>query len=233
MDLDRNLVSVPQDVPVVRFYTWAGQVISLGCNQNPARRVKLDLCREHGIDVVRRPTGGREILHGDDICYSVIWPLRSSRRVEEAGRIFECVNGILTRGLMRLGVRADCRRISRRRISSGPCFTVIDRGEITAAGRKLVASAQRIYDQVVLQQGSMLLNRPSTDFSVYIRTDDRQAVSRRLEMTTTWIFAHVHETFSIHSIVDRFRKEFERFFDSGPGLLDSGSDSRRVNSLQS
>jgi lipoate-protein ligase A len=233
MDLDRHLISVLPDEPIVRFYTWAGRVISLGCNQNPARRVKLGLCRENGIDVVRRPTGGREILHGDDICYSVIWPLRSSRRMEEAGRIFERVSYILTRGLKRLGVQAGCRRISRRRISGGPCFTLVDRGELTARGRKLVASAQRIYDHVVLQQGSMLLTRPSTDLSVYIRTDNRLAVSRRLEMTTTWLFRHVHETFPIPSIVERFREEFERFFESEPGFLDFSPDSRKVNTLQS
>ena len=218
MDLDRRLGAGEPDLPMVRFYTWAGPTISLGCNQDQARRLRLDLCREDGVGVVRRPTGGREILHGEDLCYSVIWPIRSDKRVEEAVWIFERINEILCRALNRLGVPARSKRVSRRRISNGPCFALIDRGEITAGGRKLVASAQRIYDRVVLQQGSMLLKRPSISIVDYLRINDPKGMTRQLETTTTWLFNHADGTFPTESIVRRFGEEFERFFESQSGL---------------
>jgi lipoate-protein ligase A len=221
MDMDRRLVSTVPEIPVVRIYTWAGRTISLGYNQDIGRRLRLDLCREDGIDIVRRPTGGREILHGDDICYSVVWPVGVERRVEKARWIFESVNRILSRALRKLGVKACWSRVSGRGVSSGPCFVQIARGEITVGGRKLMASAQRIYDRVVLQQGSMLLTRPSTDITAYLNIDRPRAVKKKLEMLTTWLFDHVDETFSIESIVTHFREEFERFFGSEPGIYSS------------
>src|SRR5437867_473240 len=57
---------------VIRFYTWTTPTISLGRNQQIAKAVDIDYCRDTGIDVVHRPTGGRAVLHDDELTYAVI-----------------------------------------------------------------------------------------------------------------------------------------------------------------
>lgn len=209
-------------VPAVRFFTWESDAISLGCNQDPGKRIDFDLCCRDGIEVVRRPTGGRELLHGHDLCYSVIWPTADSLTAIEAGKIFGRINDILVSALQRLNVKASWRRFSKRRgASSGPCFTLIDRREISVGGRKLLASAQRVFEKAVLQQGSMPLKEPTVDLIGYLKADDRMDTKRKLVRATTYLYDHVDETFQVGSIVEMFKGEFERFFGSAADALQS------------
>ncbi len=207
-------------VPAVRFFTWETDAISLGCNQDPGKRIDFDLCRRDHIEVVRRPTGGRELLHGHDLCYSVVWPTPDSPRAVEAGEIFAQINDILVSALQSLNVKASWRRFSKRRgASSGPCFALIDRGEISVNGKKLLASAQRIFEKAVLQQGSMPLMEPAVDLISYLKADDRMDTRGKLAGATTCLHRHIDETFPVGSIVEIFKGEFQRFFGSDADAL--------------
>jgi lipoate-protein ligase A len=210
----------PPCVPAVRFFTWESETISLGCNQDPGKRIDLDLCRRDGIEVVRRPTGGRELLHGHDLCYSVVWPTADSLTAIEAGEIFGRINEILVSALQRLNIKASWRRCSRGRgASSGPCFALIDRGEISVNGKKLLASAQRIFKSAVLQQGSMPLVEPAADLIRYLKVNDGMDRRGELARVSTYLNDHVDETFTVSSIVEIFEGEFERFFGSEADAL--------------
>src|SRR5262245_2885472 len=57
---------------IVRFYSWRIPTISLGRNQKPEKAVDVEYCRANGIDIVHRPTGGRAVLHDDELTYAVI-----------------------------------------------------------------------------------------------------------------------------------------------------------------
>ena len=207
--LGRNF---PYAVPVIRFFTWSGYTISVGRNQDPEKRLKLELCREDCVDVVRRPTGGKELLHGHDLCYSVIWPVRGSDLASRASGLFARINDILVSSLSILGI--DChwkRSLNRRGGNRGPCFTQVDRGEIISGGGKLLASAQRVFGETVLQQGSMPLERPSVDLSLYLRRFDRGEIAGKLASNTIFFNDLVGETLSPASIVEVFKSGFERF----------------------
>lgn len=207
-------------VPAVRFYTWKSDTISIGYNQDCRKRIDLDLCRRDGIEVVRRPTGGRELLHGHDLCYSVVWPTPDSPTAIEAGEIFAKINDILVSALRKMNVDASWQRFSKGRgATSGPCFVLVDRGEISADEKKLLASAQRVFKRAVLQQGSMPLAEPIADLTSYLRVDDRTEIKRRLAGATTCLYHHTDETFPASSIVGIFRGEFERFFGSTADAL--------------
>ena len=58
--------------PTLRFYSWERDTVSIGYFQNAKREVNLDYCRENAIDVVRRPTGGKAVLHESDLTYSLV-----------------------------------------------------------------------------------------------------------------------------------------------------------------
>lgn len=199
------------DAPGVRFYTWVKDTISLGYNQNPDKRLEMERCLQDDIDIVKRPTGGRELLHGNDLCYSVIWPARADRSVD-AVRVFSDINDILVSALKKFGIDGAQRQISGQKGGNrGPCFTQVDRGEIAVDGRKLIASAQRVYDRAFLQQGSMPLRCSDLDLSRYLKRHDRDEIREKLVSATTCFYEHADETIPISSIVDVFRGEFESF----------------------
>jgi len=144
--------------PTLRFFAWQPACLSLGQAQ-PASDVDFEACRALGVDVVRRPTGGRAILHVDELTYSVTAPESEPRVhggiVESYRRLSE---GLLA-GLLRIGVPVrQVERSDDHDPDQGPvCFEVPSNYEIVFDGHKLVGSAQARKNGVVLQHGSMPL----------------------------------------------------------------------------
>ena len=141
---------------VLRVYAWSAPTLSLGRNQRAVGVYRDDTLAEHGIGVVRRPTGGRALLHHREITYSVTAPCDGSGSLlTEYGRI----NGLLASALGTLGVPvAVARPLARAAApSAAPCFAEPTLGELTLNGRKLVGSAQWRDRGALLQHGSILI----------------------------------------------------------------------------
>ncbi len=144
--------------PVLRFYRWAPPCLSLGRNQPAKDRYDQEALRRRGIEVVRRPTGGRAVLHHRELTYSVVV------REGVLGSPRECyaaINRALVAGLRRLGVAAALQPRTTVRApvpSLVPCFREPAEGEVVVEGRKLIGSAQYREAGVVLQHGSLLLD---------------------------------------------------------------------------
>ena len=139
-----------------RVYAWASPTVSLGRNQPAHGSYDLDLARRRGIDFVRRPTGGRAILHHREITYSVAAPITAHGSLPES---YRAINRLLVEALRRLGVGArEAETPSRAPAPSlAPCFDSPVSGELVAGGRKLVGSAQVRDGGAFLQHGSILL----------------------------------------------------------------------------
>lgn len=140
----------------LRVYSWASPTISLGRNQTAVGRYDLAQIRERRLGVVRRPTGGRAILHHREVTYSVTAPTVSAG---ELGESYRRINGILLTALHALGVGATVASPGVRAIPPGmsPCFDQPSAGELVLDGRKLAGSAQWRMDGALLQHGSILL----------------------------------------------------------------------------
>lgn len=140
---------------VFRVYGWSAPTLSLGRNQRARGCYDLRAARKMGVDFVRRPTGGRALLHDHEITYSATLPLTD---VAQAHAAYDFVNDVLLGGLARLGVRAG-RASETTSMSPGlrPCFDVPAAREIVVAGRKLVGSAQWRHGGSLLQHGSILV----------------------------------------------------------------------------
>jgi lipoate-protein ligase A len=214
MEADRHFgEDVVLELPLVRFFTWDKPSISFGCNQNAQKRLDLALCRDDGIPVVRRPTGGRELLHGHDICYSVTIPVSASISGISGKVFFGEVNDVLVLGLKELGIDAQWSNFANRpKTTSGPCFAQIDSGEIMIGGRKLVASAQRVYPRSIVQQGSMPLNAPEIELLKYLRLSDKDLMTRRTGEMTAYLKDHLNGATKVVSIIGIFREVFEEKF---------------------
>ncbi len=148
-----------QSPPTIRFYGWSPPCASLGYAQPIASTIDLDACRERGYTWVRRPTGGRAVLHIDELTYSVV-ALQGEPRV--AGDIvtsYQRLSRGLLVGLEQLGcsvVAAD-KQADGAETKSAACFDVPSHYEITVRGRKLVGSAQVRRRGGVLQHGALPL----------------------------------------------------------------------------
>jgi len=145
-------------LPTLRFYSWQPACVSLGRHQ-PLADIDLIRCAALGYDVVRRPTGGRAILHTDELTYSVAGPQTDPVL---AGAVLDSYlrlsQGLLA-GLEQLGLRvAKAPPSNRAAADAGPvCFEVPSAYEIIASGKKLVGSAQSRRQGWVLQHGTLPL----------------------------------------------------------------------------
>jgi lipoyl(octanoyl) transferase len=142
---------------VLRVYSWSAPTISLGRNQSAFGRYDLDRIQTLGLGVVRRPTGGRAILHDREITYSVTAPVG-----DDAGDLHESyhrINRLLLHGLRSLGVAATVANPATRSAAPtmAPCFNEPAAGELTLDGRKLAGSAQWRSADALLQHGSILV----------------------------------------------------------------------------
>ena len=145
--------------PVLRLYRWTPPCLSLGFSQ-PYEAADAAFCAAHGVDVVRRPTGGRAVLHHLELTYSVSAPLGRGPFSNDLQAAYRAICAALVAGLRDLGVPADLSgapedgHISPTRAI--PCFIGPAAGEIVTAGRKLVGSAMRRVGNSILQHGSIL-----------------------------------------------------------------------------
>jgi lipoyl(octanoyl) transferase len=159
MAMDEALMEAARDgaPPTVRFYRWSPACLSLGRNQPAAERYDLEAIARLGLDVVRRPTGGRAVLHRRELTYSVVTAdgLLGSPRAA-----YSAINAALAAGLRSLGVPVELHSRGLRRApvpSIAPCFREPAEGEVVARGRKLIGSAQYSDRGATLQHGSLLL----------------------------------------------------------------------------
>jgi lipoyl(octanoyl) transferase len=141
---------------VIRVYSWATPTVSLGRNQPARGCYDLEVARVRGIGFVRRPTGGRAILHHREITYAVAAPVTAYGSLAES---YRAINRLLLEALRTVGVEARAAVASKRAPvpSTAPCFDEPVSGELVAKGRKLVGSAQVRDGEAFLQHGSILV----------------------------------------------------------------------------
>jgi lipoate---protein ligase len=141
--------------PTLRFYTWSPAAISLGYHQRHYPKFWHELTWQgRSVEVVRRPTGGRAVLHQGDLTYAVVTSNISGRRVE----VYEKICKFLIEGWRSLGVELHYGSAGRGYIHNPNCFgTATNADLVTSEGDKLIGSAQLRQGDAILQHGSMLL----------------------------------------------------------------------------
>ncbi len=152
-------------VPVLRFYTWSPPAVSLGRFQDEDTSVRKEVCKRRGIDIVRRITGGKAVLHGHELTYSVISRIDNDLFPNDVLGTYKVLASGLLAGLVRLGVPAEMVARSgehagmvKHDLREPACFSSPSWYEILVHGRKIVGSAQRRVGGAFLQHGSILID---------------------------------------------------------------------------
>lgn len=165
-----------ESLPTVRFYRWQPPAVSLGRHQ-PLAEIDAEAVAARGYEIVRRPTGGRAILHTDEFTYAVAAPDGEPRMAGGVMDAYLRISHALMIGLQALGVAADKAPGSVRvgKDVSAACFEVPSAYEITAGPRKLMGSAQSRRAGYVLQHGSLPLIGDITRLIDVLKLDEASA----------------------------------------------------------
>lgn len=171
MAIDEHLLEQaqanPNAIPVLRLYRWSRPTLSLGYHQRVVPPHWRELAADGVIDLIRRPSGGRAVLHGGDLSYALIWPAATGHR----RLVYSRACGWLCRTFTELGlpVRFGQSAPSRDRAS---CFATSTAADLVHAdGSKRIGSAQLWRRGDLLQHGSILLNPPAPLWRLIFRED--------------------------------------------------------------
>lgn len=143
--------------PTLRFHRWSPPALSIGRFQ-AVSDIDLEICAAEGIEVVRRPTGGKCILHLDDFTYSIVLPTRFPFPPDVVEAYALLCRGILA-ALKLLGLDAamQSREHDDYAAARGACFAAATEADLEYAGRKICGSAQVRRRGALLQHGSILM----------------------------------------------------------------------------
>ena len=220
MDFDLQLAKNNRGNEVFfRLYRWKPYCISLGFNQD-FNSVNVNKASQDNIDIVKRPTGGRAILHAEELTYSVVYPLTENISL----RNFYCeINKALKEGLILydkklLGielesVQPDLRNFYKESVSE-ICFSVSAKSEINYSGKKLVGSAQRKIRNMVLQHGSILCAEYHTKIIDYLNLSGEEYSKAKTKMLNNTIELEkiLSDKIDYDKLSNCLVKGFEKFF---------------------
>lgn len=197
------------DKPIFRIYRWKPYCISLGYHQK-LEEIDIEKCKEDGIDIVRRETGGRGVYHSEEITYSMIIPKTSEFYSDSILEVYNKISTVLVKALKLSGIEGaklengkapDFKELYKEKISS-VCFSSTSTYEVVVNGKKLVGSAQKRLKDSVLQHGSILFGKKHLDLIDYLNVADKRK-PRLKEMT-------VNKTITIEDISEN--EDFETFY---------------------
>ena len=220
MDFDIKLIEQNlKDEIFLRFYRWNPYCISLGFNQN-VESIDEKKSKENGIQIVKRPTGGRAILHAEELTYSVVHPIGDSFSPKI---LYREINLALKKGLEKYHPALQKLELEHnqpdfqsfyKENKSSLCFAVSAKSEINYKGKKLVGSAQRKIGNLVLQHGSILCGKFHLNLVDYLNVNDKEKkiILEEIKHTTTEISTIIDEEIDYERLTGSLVKGFEGHF---------------------
>jgi lipoate-protein ligase A len=187
-ELARQAESDPAFEPVLRLYTWKPYALSLGYNQR-IEGVDLTRCAERGIEVVRRPTGGRAVYHSEELTYAVIERTDPSESISAAHRritdmLVTLLSPLIDNSLS-LSDGTSIREAYRSSANANlACFASVARSEVTFEGKKVIGSAQRRFGNALLQHGSILTGNEHLRLPELLALNDEERSRMRDKLIT-------------------------------------------------
>ncbi len=162
--------------PTLRLYGWDMPSVSFGCFQKISE-VDLDYCKGNNIPIIRRPTGGRAILHNHELTYS--FSVKTAQEPFSKGLLdsYRKISKALSLSLSRVGFSPESKLIRETRHSKSPlCFQSISYSEISIDRRKVIGSAQKRWPDGLLQQGSIPYTIEESEMQKIFKLESPQGI---------------------------------------------------------
>lgn len=232
MDFDMMLAkSLNSNEAILRLYQWKPNCISLGTNQSEGS-LKLEKIITNNMDVVKRPTGGRAILHSEELTYSVIYPIFNKFSPKE---LYREINLALKKGLIMFNSILENIKLEYvqphfpsfyKKDKSVVCFAVSSKDEINFEGKKIVGSAQRKMRNVILQHGSILCGGKHKEITEYLNLPEEslREIRNEINYNTTDLNEILKENINIEGLISSIKRGFETHFNFVFENLEQKSD---------
>jgi lipoate-protein ligase A len=195
---------------ILRFYAWKNPTVSLGYSQKVPEVADVEFCKKNGIDIVRRMTGGKLVLHHKEVTYS----LASSDTeifTTTLADSYRIISEALMKGLEMMGIAPALASHAPQKYVRGnlPCFSYPSRNEVEVGGKKIIGSAQKRVGTKFIQHGSIPLDEDNdllTSISFLVGADEEvrmisltEALGRTMDFNwTVEMFSQgIEEHFSI------------------------------------
>lgn len=156
-DILNDAIEKQQKEPILRFYGWKPACVSLGRNQSE-EHINMNFCKENGIDIVKRVTGGRGLLHDDEVTYSFVCPCDYLEGGESIIKSYKEISSAIILGLKTIGIETELGSKKQRSASFDYCMMLSTGADLCYNGKKLVGSAQYRKHNYILQHGSVLFS---------------------------------------------------------------------------
>jgi lipoyl(octanoyl) transferase len=206
--------------PIIRFYEWTPATLSIGYFQQVHKDINLEEVRRQGVGFVRRPTGGRAVLHEHELTYSVIvgedYP-NMPKTVTEAYRVLS--EGLLL-GFRNLGLEAyfslpdtEEKQKDLKKPKSAVCFDAPSWYELVVEGRKVAGSAQTRQKGVILQHGAILLDLDEEkllSLFKFVNEEAREKMRLKLPEKAVAMNRLVDMPFTIEQCIEAFKSGFQQ-----------------------
>lgn len=218
MDYDLQLVKNSDGkTPVLRFYGWQPYCISIGANQS-FNEIDQSLAIQNNIEVVKRPTGGRAILHAGELTYSVVMPNNSQFTGRE---LYKNISNSIVYGLRNFNPKLNEVELENsnpnftellKESSGSLCFASTAKSEIKFNGKKLVGSAQRKLGTTILQHGSILISTYHHNLVNYLKVSDsdKKKLSDEICNKTTEISTLIDDDVNLLQLQESLIYGFEK-----------------------
>ena len=219
----------PEEAPLTfRVYAWSPPAISLGRGQAAERDIFIERLADEGIDICRRLTGGRAVLHDCELTYSVTGSQALLGDVIE--ETYHTISRGLAEGLASLGAQVELAPPSGSAYASqGSCFATASVWELAIGGKKMVGSAQCREGGAVLQHGSVLLRSSEERLASLLKPRGAERMlSRNVHAVGLWEV--LGEEITFHELAEALKAGLEKVlgFRFLPNLLTSTENARAL-----
>lgn len=207
--------------PTIRFYGWNPATLSIGYFQKVEREINMEAVKSHDLGFVRRPTGGRGVLHEHELTYSVIVSENHPEMPKTVTEAYRVISEGILKGFHHLGLEAYFavprtaeEKESLKNPRSAVCFDAPSWYELVVEGRKVAGSAQTRQKGVILQHGSILLDLDEDKlFSLFLYPSER--LKERMQKAFKNKAVAINEISARHITLSEAKEAFRTGFEEG------------------
>lgn len=203
--------------PTLRLYTWNPPCVSIGYFQDVNEVIDISECKKQNIDIVRRLTGGKAVLHNKELTYSIISPSKNDIFPKYIKGSYKAIADCLLQGLKNLGISGEITESPSKKGVGFSCFLDTSFYEISVKGKKLIGSAQKRWRNLFLQHGSIIISPSHTQLAGILRFNKE-------EERTGFINLHKEKSTSIEeerkssSDIIEIKSAIKKGFEEGIGI---------------
>lgn len=207
MDFDLEMLNQAiknkEKEPVIRFYGWTPACVSLGRNQSE-NKLNAEYCKEHGIDIVKRVTGGRGLLHDDEVTYSFVCPANFLNAGDSIINSYKEISSGIIEGFKYLDINLELGGKKKIEVSHDYCMLLSTGADLSYNEKKLIGSAQYRTQGYILQHGSVLFD--------YNKELIEKIFNEKTDENSITCIKEINNKLTRRDITEAMKKGFRNFF---------------------